>query len=271
VSLELVAELFPQLEPRTVVAIEEGWDSLVLDVDDEWIVRVPRRAQVAEWMGPEIRLLPELAAMLPVPVPRFEHVVRNGVRAVAYRKLPGDPLDPTDVRTAVDLAGFLSALHRFPLERAAVLGVPNWLATRTERIDSLRESVMPRLGTRERAAGETLLEAVLSAEFRPALVHADLGREHVLCANGRITGVLDWTDVRIGDPALDLAWLVGTPLAEPVRAAYDDPDEGLSDRALLHHRLGPWYWVIHGLEHDVPEFVLAGLAGLRDRLPRRIR
>jgi hypothetical protein len=70
---------------------------------------------------------------------------------------------------------------------------------------------------------------------------------------------------------MDLAGLVGTLLAEPVLAAYDDPDDGLSERALLHHRLGPWYWVIHGLEHDIPEFVVSGLAGVRDRLPRRIR
>lgn len=266
-SRELVDELFPQLQPRKVVAVEDGWDALVLDVDGEWIVRVPRRAEVADSIETELRLLPELAAVLPVLVPQVEHVAGDGIRAVAYRKLPGSPIDVMDVRPAAAIASFLTALHGFPFERAAALGLPDWRERRTVRMDSFREAVLPRLPAADRAAGEALLDTVLTAEFRPALVHGDLGPEHVLCTDGRITGVLDWTDARIGDPAMDLAWTVATPLAEPVQAAYDDVDEGLRERALLHHSLGPWYWVIHGLEHEVPDFVLSGLAGIRSRLP----
>jgi aminoglycoside phosphotransferase (APT) family kinase protein len=35
------------------------------------------------------------------------------------------------------------------------------------------------------------------------LIHGDLGAEHVLVDGDRITGVIDWGDAAIGDPAVD--------------------------------------------------------------------
>ncbi|MYR63872.1 phosphotransferase, partial [Streptomyces sp. SID625] len=64
--------------------------------------------------------------------------------------------------------------------------------------------------------------AQLAARSHAAvLVHHDLKGEHlVLSPDGRVRGVLDWTDAVIGDPAEDIAGLalaVGSPAA--VRAA----------------------------------------------------
>jgi aminoglycoside phosphotransferase (APT) family kinase protein len=39
------------------------------------------------------------------------------------------------------------------------------------------------------------------------LAHADLGAEHLLAAKGRLTGVIDWSDAAVTDPALDFARL----------------------------------------------------------------
>lgn len=81
----LLRRHFPALEFREFRIVEDGWDSLVLDLDGEWIVRFPRRPEVEQWMEREIALLPELAASLPVEIPRFDLVARNGGR---LRRLP---------------------------------------------------------------------------------------------------------------------------------------------------------------------------------------
>ena len=39
------------------------------------------------------------------------------------------------------------------------------------------------------------------------LAHADLGAEHILEDEGHLTGVIDWTDAAVTDPALDFARL----------------------------------------------------------------
>jgi aminoglycoside phosphotransferase (APT) family kinase protein len=277
VSLALVEELFPQLEARSVVAIDEGWDSLVLEVDGEWIVRVPRRPEVCAAVEVEVRLLPELAPMLPAPVPRFEHVTEKGV---AYRKLRGSPLDAARPALGREVGRFLAALHAFPVERARELGVPSRELDWRERYRAFTEEVLARGGALlgdDRAGAEAMAETYLATEanfaFQPRLVHADLGPAHVLAAGDELTGVIDWSDARIGDAALDFAWLLhGTTaeFAEAVLAGYGSDDPALVDRALFFHRLGPWYELHYGLYFDKPAFVESGLAGVRSRLPGRV-
>jgi aminoglycoside phosphotransferase (APT) family kinase protein len=271
---DLVAELLPELEAPDVVTVEDGWDHLVLDIGGEWIVRIPRRPAVADWMDVEIRLLDELAPRVPAPIPRYERVARNGVRAVAYPRIDGRPLEAFDDGVAGEVAAFLVALHGVQVDGAAGLGLSVWdLDRREQELAAFRERVLPVLDAGEREAGAELLErarAEAAAGFRPAVVHADLGPEHLLCEGGRLRGVIDWSDARIGDPAIDLAWLLhGTPIsfADAVAAAYG-ADAGIAARAQTFHRLAPWYEVLYGVDFGLPKYVESGLAGVRARLAR---
>jgi aminoglycoside phosphotransferase (APT) family kinase protein len=58
------------------------------------------------------------------------------------------------------------------------------------------------------AARRPAVEAALAAAApvppaRRALIHGDLGAEHVFVAGGRISGIIDWGDAALGDPAVD--------------------------------------------------------------------
>jgi aminoglycoside phosphotransferase (APT) family kinase protein len=98
------------------------------------------------------------------------------------------------------------------------------------------------------------------AGFTPTLLHADLGPEHLLVRNGHLAGVIDWGDARIGDPALDYAWLINGPFAE-----WDiDPD--VRRRARFYYRLAPSYEAHYGLFTRQSAHVDAGLTGIGDRL-----
>lgn len=67
--------------------------------------------------------------------------------------------------------------------------------------------------------------------------HDDLSSEHILLDEGRgqITGVIDWTDVEIGDPAVDFTGIyhhLGEAGTRQVLAHYPLPaDEALIRRA----------------------------------------
>jgi aminoglycoside phosphotransferase (APT) family kinase protein len=274
-----VAALFPELAGRSIVALAGGWDFHVFEVDGEWIVRLANRAEVAGWLATEIVLLPELAPALPVAVPRFELV--RGTEGVAYRKLPGDPFMPANATPAVarDLGVFLRALHTFPVSRALALGAEDRSGPRLRahfrdfRWPSFREHVLPLLADVEREEVERRARVYLdaSASFRPALVHRDLGPEHVLVADDRVTGVIDWTDSLVGDPASDFAWLlhgVGDDFAHEVLDAYGDVDAAFLERARFFHVLGPFYEVHYGRFSNQPQLVESGLAGIRRRLER---
>ena len=265
---------FPALEFQEVRVVEDGWDSLVLELDATWMLRFPRRSEVAQWLEQEIALLPELAPSLPVEIPRFDLIARNGVLCVGYRKLIGEPAHDLSAPAGADLARFLSALHRFPAARARDLGIPYFgpAAWREEigRVCSdFRQRVFPLLRSGERQRAELVFARVSEIEFDPVLVHGDLGPAHVLYERQRVTAVIDWSDARVGDPALDLAWcLNGTaPNAADVAARTYGVSEELRARTLFYHRLGPWYEVVYGLQTGQDRFVASGLEGVRARLP----
>jgi aminoglycoside phosphotransferase (APT) family kinase protein len=274
------------LEAPSLTRIEEGWDSTVFEVEGEWIVRVPRRPEVRDWMRIEAALLPALAEALPVPVPEFA-AVEDTARDffVVYRKLAGDAISaracrgPAGVRLATQLGRFLADLHAFPRERATAAGLADagpaeWVAQQRRFAERCTDEVMPLLSAAERTRAQSMFQELFSGLEKLAetvLVHRDLGPAHLLHRGDSVTGVIDWSDASLGDPALDFAWLLhGTETAfgEALLLAYGrQPDDALPARALSYHRLGPWHEVLYGLEGEHPEFVASGLDGVRRRLP----
>jgi aminoglycoside phosphotransferase (APT) family kinase protein len=87
----------------------------------------------------------------------------------------------------------------------------------------------------------------------------------VLKRRGAITGVIDWADARLADPAIDLAWpLCGTPrrFADEFARAYG-VDPALRRRAEVIHAIEPWHEVEHA--DELMAFARA-IARVRERL-----
>jgi aminoglycoside phosphotransferase (APT) family kinase protein len=236
--------------------IDRGWDFKVLVVDDEWVLRIPRSTLAVDQLETEIELLPALGAALPVAIPRFEQVSREPL-FVVYRLIRGEPLGRED---SGGVRAFLEALHSFEVGDLPVPR-PDWIAAYRDHAETWRRAVLPLLDVDERARGEALLAEVDTLTgYAPALTHSDLGPEHLLCRAGRLVGVIDWGDARVGDPAIDYAWPLNVPFPDW------DVDDELHRRALIYHRLGPWFEVEYGVRIEQPDWVESGLAGVRSRL-----
>jgi aminoglycoside phosphotransferase (APT) family kinase protein len=236
--------------------VTDGWDFKILIVDDEWVVRWPRHRLAVEEVEKEVGLLPALAPLLPVEVPRLEYVSREPW-LVAYRFIRGEPLvdeDPDGVRR------FLDALHAVDID-AVPAPRPDWLETYQEQADEFRRVVLPLLDADERLSADALLaQTETLTGFEPTLTHSDLGPPHLLVREGRLAGVIDWGDARVGDPALDYSWLLNGPFPDW------DVDDELRRRARIYHRLVPWFEVHYGVFTEQAEWVETGLAGVRSRL-----
>jgi aminoglycoside phosphotransferase (APT) family kinase protein len=178
-----ILEAHAELRLRSIRALKDGWDSHAFVVDDAWVVRFPKRAEVAARLAGELQLLTAFAPSSPiaVPVPALFGAAsaRYPFAYFGYRFLPGRaqsecelPLDDADFER---FRRFLQTLHALPPAALPLLA-------RDDEDDGANEG--PRVP-----------------------IHGDLGPEHVLMdpASGRIAGVIDWGDVVIGDPAIDLA------------------------------------------------------------------
>ena len=255
---EALAEALPGADPRRAKIVDEGWDSVVMVVDDEWVLRVARDARFANPFALEAALTNELAPLLPLPIPV---IVRCTEDWALTRFIPGRTFRGRNGGEAV--AEFLRALHAFSVERARELGLPDH--DRALSHERFSRHVLPALHADERRAAEALLAEYLEAEHPWVTAHTDLLAPHVLVRRGRITGVIDWADARVADPAIDLAWpLFGTPrrFADEVERTYP-LDAALRRRALVLYTLEPWHEVVHA---DEPRVFAAGLAHVRERL-----
>ncbi|MFI5694900.1 phosphotransferase family protein [Kribbella sp. NPDC051586] len=242
------------------MTILEGWDSHAW-IDGAWIHRSPRRPEVRPRLLAEATLLPWLAPQLPLPIPVPEPT-DDGVR---HLTLPGTPF--TDGGTAIgrELGAFLKALHAVDTAEAVAHGALDAAIATSEKTASLtefRDQIVPLLPHEVRTTANELLDRV--AGVRTSLIHCDFGPEHILMTDGQITGIIDWTDALIGDPALDLCWpLNGAPAA--VRTGLLEVYQPTSDQLERSHdwaRLSPWYGVHRGLLLDLPDDVANGLRGI---------
>lgn len=141
-----------------------------------------------------------------------------------------------------------------------------------DHIERFRLDVLTLLPEGVRAAGEELLRSYPSDEVEPTLTHSDVAGDHLLVDlnTGALTGMIDWSDAQIGDPAWDLAWVLNrapAPFQESFKKAYEGMGEDLRSRADFYYRLTPWHDVRYGLENARPDLVEAGLDRILGRLP----
>lgn len=259
---------------KDVEVVDDGWDSAVVIVEGQTVVRAPRRPEVQVLARREIALLDLVAQRVPVAVPRLVlRCAQHG--STSYRLVAGTPLDTAMVdavgaeRVAAQLGAFLEALWAVPVDEVRALGLEAF--DLRPAVADFADRVLGLVG--DPAAADLLADA--AARLGPVpdgvLVHGDLGPAHVVCDENGVTGIIDWTDAGIGHPAHDLAWLLNgcdrrlrAPLVERLSL-----DAETVERADVQHALGPWWEVVHGLDLGDDAIVASGLSGIRARLPTR--
>ncbi len=277
-----IAIALPNLPIHTFRFLAEGWDNAAWEVNGELVFLFPKRAEIAASQSVQSGLLRALAPVLPVAVPRIDVIIHDAALpypCVGYQKLPGVQLAnaPADIiqpeRLAAQIGVFLTALHRFPLEDAALLRVPDatpqsWRAQYDAMLAALHP-LFPRLTPAERERTEALFAAYLDdpvhVRFAPVLLHRDLGGDHLLLdpQTGDLAAVIDWGDVSIGDPAQDFCGLPAAWLPALLAAYGGAVDPIFTDRVAFYRALGPYHTLLFGLRAGEEDFIERGLEGLR--------
>ncbi|WP_424950274.1 phosphotransferase family protein [Deinococcus sp.] len=286
---EIIAAQLPELAGLNVTRLGEGTDHWVFDVAGQRVLRFPKTDEAATRLLTEARLTAWLAPQLPLAIPVYDVLGRPCVqfsRAFGgYQKLPGTPaiLLPEHrvawLTAASKVGETLRVLHRLSTADARRLGVQpedqGALAEWSEQAEAdlafaLAHGHVP---VSEAAAWRAYLAAPPDpAPGPPQLIHGDLAAEHLLIGapsvpeQGRATGLIDWSDSVLGDPALDLAGLLHWGGVRMLKAALES--YGGADRATL--RRAQWYAacrafadIVYGQTQERPEYLLAAGRALR--------
>ena len=278
---DLLARLLPGRDVRSVAPLGAGWDNVAVLVDGELVVRTSRLADPVErraTVAREAALLAALPGVSPLPTPELLAADADA-GVLVYRHLPGVVLSGRGVADpdalADRLAGFLDALAASGPVLTDLLEVDD-----TPPAEHLAEAVADweLVGPHVPAAWRGAVETHLAAPAPPPATrlvpcHHDLGSEHVLvdpadASGARVTGVIDWTDAAVADPAYDVALLhrdLGPAFARRVVARsglpWDDADEA---RTVFHSRCALLEDIAYGLRTGRAFYVEEGL----DHLPR---
>lgn len=176
-------------------------------------------------------------------------------------------------RLAPALGGFLGRLHRAPVREMGKLVGRDTDPPATWRREAERDyrRIAKRLPAAARRTVEGFLGRTPPAERGvAAFCHNDLGAEHVLVDAGAnaVTGVIDWTDAAVADPAHDLALIyrdLGPEVFDATLAHYDGGSFGEADRerAVFYARCALLEDVAYGLSTPgARRYAEAGLAHL---------
>jgi len=215
----LLAAQFPQWAGLPVrVFASAGSDNTIYRLGDDLAARLPRIAGATGQVEKELAWLPKFAPHLPlkVPVPLALGEPGEGYPWTwgVYRWLPGEPAFRENLTdwpgAARDLADFIRALQRMDPAGGPVAG-PNSGergAPLISRDAYTRENIAHLPDDLDRAALTSAWEAALRAPVwkgAPVWIHGDLKSDNLLAEDGRLSAVIDFGALRVGDPACELA------------------------------------------------------------------
>ncbi|PRI10869.1 phosphotransferase [Leucobacter massiliensis] len=255
--------------------------AVVVTEEDELLVRVPRTQAAEVQQSAELLGLAALGegprSRLPFAVPRTLGMTRAGeTRAVVSSHLDGARFEAGDLSEDAllldPLATAIAAVHELPVTVAQQGGLP----VRTAQDLRLRATRLIDRAAASRLVPETVLQrwerAVETAElwdFAPVMVHGSLDAGQLRVDEDRISAVLGWSELSLGDPAADLSWLLGagSEVLEVVLSRYARRRNAgrldhLRTRAALYHELEVARWLLHGTdahEQDVIDDAVAML------------
>jgi aminoglycoside phosphotransferase (APT) family kinase protein len=215
----LLAEQFPEWSDLLLRLVEPmGTENAIFRLADGLSVRLPRRDGPTDPGGKAFEWLPRLAPLLPVEIPV---PIAQGVPTARYpwfweihTWVEGDsaPFDAIDaIQAAEDLAVLIGTMHQLdPTGAPQGRGIPL-----VERDPSVRYWL-------QRFEGDPIVttewERALAAPpwgGEPVWHHGNLDVRNWLVRDGRISGVVDWGAMGVGDPACDVmvAWKLHSPEA----------------------------------------------------------
>ncbi|WP_404496283.1 macrolide 2'-phosphotransferase [Arthrobacter sp. GAS37] len=249
----------PGLTPMAAASAPDDaadFDSaLLLDSEGKrWRVRSPRHPEASARLETEFMILrafaPAIRAELPFLMPTVAGTVRQGpLSTFVYAHLAGATRSIEELSTCSDalakeIGVALAAVHDLPQSLVNNADLPSYTANefRQRKLNELDQAattgkIPPALLRR----WEHALEDVALWRFNPCVVHGDLHEDNLLVDGDSVTAVTGWTDLRIGDPADDFAWLVASNeqrfvesvLRHYTEARRDTPDSHLLRRSAL--------------------------------------
>lgn len=198
---------------ESIVRIDEGWTNVVLEANGKWVFRFVRDRSNTQ-LAVEQAFLQLFRGHSPLPIPEIRY---SGADFIACEEIEGVKFSESVFRSlgrrertshAAAPGDFPSSLHAVTFEhrrlKTASFGCGDFW-------EELWPAAAPRLNPYTRQSAERYFHRaqsrIASAAYPNVGTHSDFGTGNVLidAAGSKLTGVMDFGDISLGDPAADSA------------------------------------------------------------------
>jgi aminoglycoside phosphotransferase (APT) family kinase protein len=225
---QLISTQFPQWAHLDIKRVEPGgWDNRTFHLGDTMSVRLPSSDEYAPQVKKEHQWLPILAPQLPLPIPvpltLGKPTKEYPFHWSVYQWITGETASIDCVNDlnnfASSLANFLIALQKInstngPISLSRGCPLTTYDAETRQAIIILNNQFDTDTIT---ALWNTAMASTW--EKSPVWVHGDISPNNLLVKNGKLSAVIDFGSMCIGDPACDLA-IAWTLLTKESRAIF---------------------------------------------------
>ena len=273
-TIALIQRFLKLADAEPVVLIGDGSDHWAFEVNGAFIARVRKHCDqhTADDIEREAGLLDVVSRASPIPVPKVV-AMEPQAGLIVFRRLPGisllERLPSNPLVFAEPLAEFVASIHGIPCSLVEDLVEPDEYSLEAYRSDAI--DYMKRAASRLSDSQRRCVERFLASSPPPesanrTFCHNDLGAEHILASDdlSRLTGIIDWSDAAIADPAKDVGRVLrdfGFGVAEAALRRTSG-NEATLIRATFYARCALLEDLAYGIEESRPSYLDHALARL---------
>ena len=297
--LPFVTQFLPQMDLESIVFFYHGTYN-VFDINDEYILRVSDKAfrniEGLEMLNQEASVLDFFQDKFAIQVPKILHLHQNSsVPFSIHKKIVGKSLvyvipelnKSQKINIGKTIGAFLSQLHSFEIkgEFAIKFGKSLKLKNDEEFMKSFKlfwnsvfqeaEKIAYKYLTKEEKKWLTnIFNEYLSNEdnfvFTPRISHCDFDTSNILInpITSNITGVIDFENCKVWDPAVDLLFFDEEPVfLETILDNYDNAKEkNLAERMKFFYCRTCVDYLVWGTKHNRQGMIDEGLRRIRKNM-----
>ena len=220
---KLIVDQFPEYVHLNISEVEkQGHDNRTFRLGEDMLIRMPTAESYALKVPKEQALLPKLATCLTINIPTpikmgkpsksypYPFSIYKWLEGVSINLLPLD--DKCLEQLAFDLAKFLNELESIDHIEGPQPGQHNWWRGDHPSVydQGVREQIAKISNIIDGEKAIQLWERACQTRWikQPVWIHGDFAIGNMLIQNGKLSAVIDFGGICLGDPACDLviAW-----------------------------------------------------------------
>jgi len=224
--MEIIKEKNPELIIEKYSFNTEGQNNDIVIVNDTLVFKFPKYQQGIAKLEKEIDLLNILKTYITLDIPNYKYKnfepLEVGRVFGGYKIIKGTSLKKDifcnitkQQNIAKQLATFLKQLHSIPIEKININKMTN--DDNYSEWKNLFEGIQQKLFKFMSKGSKDLISRNFNdflgqdLNFKQTVIHGDFGPSNIIFdpRSKLISGIIDFNEVSIGDPAIDIASLIG--------------------------------------------------------------